>query len=479
MLARHDAELEQYDVTLSMARARPVKALETCRRMLKAIDAGKANAADQRARPAIAARAAEAQTFLESVAVVERENAPTLVLHREAVRRAQAEIDTISAAVTTLKDRPAPMVTVASPKPDHRTVLEALFRRIMADDIAIVPPDGGHAGFRVPGISRAEFTAITAPALAGMAQQRLAALADLQAKRMRASAQAIAVVGLNAVERAAADGDAGAARTPKPARAYGDHPTYRQALDDATPISRAAATGAARSSDRGWASTLRAGFANLIGSGSSSKEPAARTPVVAQPTAPPATSAMARDDAIGKLAAALLAEEALRVLRGPQGLVIDASAAEQWRFSAVAFADEPPVQAAMRRRHASPWLDTPAAERDRILAALDSALRGASRRPLVKSDQGWRVDLGDRRLCDLVTSWRGYDTLDDVLRRADRHWKQREDYIENCPTSVGESRSLNKAPVRPDRDQHSDRQVNPVIPAPLGHGWSRRGGVGR
>jgi hypothetical protein len=448
--------------------------------MLEAIDAGKAKGADTRARPAIAARAAEAETFLARVATVERENAPTLVHHRKTVGRAQAEVDAISAAVANLMDRPTPTVTVASPKPDDRAVVEALFQRVMANDMPILPPDGTGAGYRVPGIRRAEFTAITAPALAGMAQQRLAALADLQAKRMRASAETVAAIGLDAVARAAADGDAGAARTLKHARAYGDHPTYRQALRDAALAVRPAATGVATPSrDHGWASTLRAGLAGLLGSGASGKGPATHTPVVAQPTAPPVTSATARDDAIGSLVTALLTEPTLRVVSGPQGLVIDASAAEGWRFSAVAFADEPPVKAAMRQRDASPWLDSPAAERDRILADLDKALQGASRRPIVRSDQGWRIDLSDRRLHDVVAGWRGYDALADILRRADRHWTQREYYIENCPTSVGGSRAHTEAPVRPDRDEHGERQVAPVMPSPGERDWPPRDGAGR
>ena len=483
VLARHDAELTEYDVTLAMTRARPDKALDTCRRMLEAIDAGKANRADQRARPAIAARAGEAEAFLRGVAGVEREIAPTLVHHREAVQRAQAEVDAISAAVTTLMDRPAPKVTVASPKLDHRAVLEALFQRIMVEDMPILPPDGTGAGYRVPGISRAEFTAITVPALAGMAQQRLAALADIQAKRMRASAQAVAAAGLNAVERAVAEGDAGAARTLKHARAYGDHPTYRQALHDATTAGRSSTTAnmAVPSRDRGWTFALRDRFAGMMGSGRPGVGFDARASVLAAASerSALATPAMTRDECVSSLVTALLAEPTLRVVKEQQGLVIDASRADGWQASAIAFADEPAVLAAMRQRHASPWLDVHAAERDRALADLNDALRGAPRRPLVKAELGWRVDLGDRRLRDLVAGWQGYDALADVLRGADRHWKQREDYIENCPTSVADSQRRIEAPARYDRGNHGERQVTPIIPSPLEHGWTPRDGVGR
>lgn len=361
-------------------------------------------------------------------------------------------------------------------------MLEGLFQRIMADDMPILPPDGTGAGYRVSGISRVEFAAVTAPALAGMAQQRLAALADLQAKRMRASAQAVAAAGLDAVERAAAGGDAGAARTLKHARAYGDHPIYRQVLHDAK-IAEHSAAGRmpVPTRDRGWSSALRDRVAGLMRSGGPSSGSDARTSVIAPASdrSAPATPSMTREQCVASLVAALLTEPALRVVKEQQGFIIDASKAEGWHTSAIAFADEPAILAAMRQRYASPWLDVPAAERDRILADLNDALRGASRRPLVKAEQGWRVGLGDRRLRDLAAGWRGYDALAHVLRGADRHWKQREDYIENCPTSVRESPAPIEVPVPPDRGEHSDREVAPVMPAPPEHGWTRRDGVGR
>lgn len=69
----HDAELAEYDVTLAMARARPAKVLDTCGRILAAIEAGKASTADRRASKAVTARAIEAEDFFAKVFAADRE----------------------------------------------------------------------------------------------------------------------------------------------------------------------------------------------------------------------------------------------------------------------------------------------------------------------------------------------------------------------------------------------------------------------
>ena len=60
-------------------------------------------------------------------------------------------------------------------------------------------------------------------------------------------------------------------------------------------------------------------------------------------------------------------------------------------------------------------------------------------------DSEWRVDLADTGLSEIVENWRGYEALSDVLVRADRFWRQREDYAVRSPTSVPASHAANDA----------------------------------
>jgi len=283
----------------------------------------------------------------------------------------------------------------------------------MKDDIPVLPPEGPVTEYRVPGVTRAEFTALTTPALAEMAQRRLAAFADLQAKRMIAAATDVAAVGLDSLRRAAADGDAGAARTLKHVRAYGEHPVYLRVLAEKRTVEPVIAVGPSETG-RGW----RDWVGGLLGR----SPPIQSRPPLPHPMLKPAKDAVLsqRDEAVAALAAALFSEPALRVVEGEHGLVIDATHAPDWRFAANAFADEPAVADAMRRRHASPWLNHSVAERNRLLADLRAALMSAARSPLRKIGEQWKVDLADERLATLVAAWRGYRRLEDLLADVDR-----------------------------------------------------------
>lgn len=413
VLQQHDAECAEYDVTLAMARARPDKTIAVCRRMLEAIEGGTADRAEQRAKGAIVARADEAEAFLAGITAIERDHAPVLTEHRTAVAKAQAAIDEITSAATALIDRPEPRRASKPARLDARSTLDALFDRIMKDDIPALPPEGPVTEYRVPGVTRAEFTALTTPALAEMAQRRLAAFADLQAKRMIAAATDVAAVGLDSLRRAAADGDAGAARTLKHVRAYGEHPVYLRVLAEKRTVEPVIAVGPSETG-RGW----RDWVGGLLGR----SPPIQSRPPLPHPMLKPAKDAVLsqRDEAVAALAAALFSEPALRVVEGEHGLVIDATHAPDWRFAANAFADEPAVADAMRRRHASPWLNHSVAERNRLLADLRAALMSAARSPLRKIGEQWKVDLADERLATLVAAWRGYRRLEDLLADVDR-----------------------------------------------------------
>lgn len=435
VLRQHDAECAEYDVTLAMARARPDKTITVCRRILKAIGEGKADSAEQRANAAIAARADAAEAFVASIAAIERDHAPALAKYRTAVTASQTEVEAITDAATPLIERPAPARTLEPARPDPRATLEALFDRIMTDDIPILPPGGTVTEYRVPGVTRVEFAALTTPALAEMAQKRLAVLADIQAKRMTAAAKHLASVGTEVLTRAAADGDPGAARTLKHVRAYGAHPVYLRALAEAQKT-EPPVTAPAEKTGRTW----RDFIGGLLGH-NPPVQPSTPIEPTPQPVPEPAKDAALspRDEAIAALAAALLADPALRVAEGKHGLVIDTAHAPDWRVSADVFADAPAVLDAMRRRHAAPWLDHSAVERDRQLADLRAALMGAARPPLWKVGEQWDVDLIDKRLANLVTRWRGYDRLDALLTAVDRQWWGTgiDRYVVEGSTSVG------------------------------------------
>ncbi len=190
VLRQHDAECAEYDVTLAMARARPDKTITVCRRILKAIGEGKADSAEQRANAAIAARPTRPRrsspASLPSSAIMPGAGQIPDGGH-DGPGGGRGDRGCRNAADRT------PCTgshTRASPSGPAAT-LEALFVRIMTDDMPILPPDGTVAGYRVPGVTRAECNALNTPALAEMAQKRLAALADMQAKRMTAAASTL------------------------------------------------------------------------------------------------------------------------------------------------------------------------------------------------------------------------------------------------------------------------------------------------
>lgn len=466
VLTAHDAELAEYDVTLLMARARPDKTMDTCSRILTAIDAGTANRADTRAAPFIAARMAEAQLFLNSIAAIDCQNAPLLTAHRDAVSAAQSEIASITTAAAILEREQANgRANAERSLTDSRAVLEALFKRIMTDDIPILHPDTSGVGYRVPGITRDEMRAASAPALAEMTQNRLMALAEEQTKRMHAAATIFVAVGLPELERAAQAGDAGMPRTLKHVRAYADHPIFHQALANARDQRRPLNDRRGSNPATIW-SSLRDRFASPAKRGEPAVMLPSSTPTPSLAPAPAAKIAAAskppeaanRDDAIQSLAAALLAEPTLRVVEREGHLIIDSDDAPDWRISSAVFGGEPSVRAAAQLRFDSPWLDISAVDRERLLDRLGNVLRGANRRPLVKIDGEWSVDLADDDLKRVVERWQGYDGLNAVLGRADRHWRVQEDRSNGVPTTV-------RRPVTPERARVSETKGGPVVEA--------------
>lgn len=380
--------------------------------------------------------------------------------HRGIVVKALAEVDAITAVAGPLLEKDVPAARAAS---DDRATLEALFDRVMADDIPILLPDSASADYRVPGITRAEFRVVTAPAYTEQVQRRLAILADLQSKRMHAAARTVAALGLPSRESAADRGEAGARRTLKHARAYADYPVYLAALR-AAEVTVMPVEHDASASVPLWSAVSARIFGRRTRVAQSADPAASLVPVLPTATELPATisdaptsTAISRSAAIDALAAALLSDTNLRVVEREGQLAIDAVDAPDWETSAWAFADQPAVAAAMRRRFNSPWLDIPAVDRTGTLEDLATALRNAAKRPLVRKEGQWLVGLIDSHLVRLVDQWRGFDALEGVLMRADNLWTAREDRSGRVPTSMGRSNIPGRVRVTGVKDRVSDR----------------------
>ena len=262
--------------------------------------------------------------FLSAVAIADRSNMPTVTEHRNAVSQATADVIAIMAVT-------GPLLKLESS--NERAILEGLFERIMAEDLPIHLPDKIGGGYRVPGITREEWRAISSAPLADMAQKRLEALAILQRKRMGAAAHMVATASMAEIKHAASQGSPSAKRTLKHVRAYADHPVYVQALNVAM-VERAAKTTPTDPDGRrptGWSSFRNRMSALLY------RNPALEpVPIEERATelggevksdkgAVSACATTSRDEAIAALATALHDDPAIRVVDRDGHLVIDTS----------------------------------------------------------------------------------------------------------------------------------------------------------
>src|SRR5690606_33305403 len=86
----HEAEIEEFRITLEMAYARPNKTVETCERILAAIEDGKGSAADRRDQALIIERRSEAIAFIQQIDSIMMEGMKTIKPIREQVGSARA-----------------------------------------------------------------------------------------------------------------------------------------------------------------------------------------------------------------------------------------------------------------------------------------------------------------------------------------------------------------------------------------------------
>lgn len=478
VLDRHALELAEYDATRLMTVARPAKAADSARRILDAIADGSASASDRRAQASIETRLFEARTFLREIGQIEASYRPVIDQHRSELQSASAVVAKVAGLLDKdLLELPATEAAVTFSADTPRDVIDGLMNRILAKDIPILLPDGSDGPYRVPGISKAEFRALTAPALSDMAQRRLSELADIQAKRMQEAAIQVGRHGLPGLDARAADGDRAAGRTARHARAYADHPVYIRYLSQPARAPRiptprpAVALGEARRAKKdpqpGFIASLRKYFG-----GPARKAPQpSRQPDPPQgedraPPVPQVPASSGRDEAIQRLATAVISEPALRVIENAAGLALDSRRVPELFYLAEAFSDETVVQEAIARRRASPWLDFTPFEREGILATVQAVLMNSDPRTAARA-VGGRERCGDAgTVTDVISAWRGYDPVKRMLTEADRAWTQQIDQATN--TALRMQRQI---PAKPPKQEQKTVGRDSAEPAPPFLNW--------
>lgn len=241
-LATHDLEIGEYRITLMMAHARPTKAVDTCSRILDAIEVGRASPSETRDQSLIEDRLHAADAFLDGIDAIEKENATIVESNVEQAKRAQAELADLTAGLEQLLDqdvKAALALPRAAEVPDNfgdraepdqpapvadHDLIAALLDRIAENDTPIFAPDARHDAFHVPGITRVEFRLLSAARFAPWVQSRLAGISKIQHDRMATAATLLRSHGQAGLEHLAAT-SSNARRALKHLEAYRDHPT--------------------------------------------------------------------------------------------------------------------------------------------------------------------------------------------------------------------------------------------------------------
>lgn len=225
-----EPELAEYDVTLAMARARPMKTIDQCSRILNELEAGGGSSTDRRNKNRILRRRDEAAEFLKTIEQIDRENqnvfadqgpliaeahsdlmaAANFIGNLASLMRSSASETISSLPSTTQIDTPStstPMIPVStapkletasaatgptvkpmtSPTTPHPQLdLASVIARIVDDRLIVLGPehhDG--AGYRAAGVTRAELQILRDPDNMGQAQAELAEIARNQIDLIR------------------------------------------------------------------------------------------------------------------------------------------------------------------------------------------------------------------------------------------------------------------------------------------------------
>lgn len=504
VLDSHQAELAIYDTTLTMARARPDKTIETCRAILETVAEGTASRSDRNAAGTIQARLDEAAAFLAKIDRVTARDASGLTEVRAAVGVAQREVQAVTQRLAAIAHRaplqvgsarlrpspPANDAIAAATRSSDRDTVEALMERVLASDIPIIWPDPTNPKFRVPGITRDELRIVTQPAWEGHVQKRLSGIAEIQAKRMRSAAELVARMGMPALELQAHT-DAEAGRALKHANAYREHPIFQERLRErsAAMVSSVPSVEGRRINPfrrlvRSLANSLDGLFPPEAISTSQPTDQCAVSPPAKAPDQPlaapePPETIDSRQAAIDNLAAALINDHRLRVAMIGGELTITPTE-DGWERSIDAFCDEPAVQKAVVQRHSSPWLDVASDERAAIIEQIRDALRSPDRRPIARAGTGWVFSGIPDAMAEQIRHWDGYGELQEVLRKVENFWTYKEGIRDNHPTALPERPAPEIGVRRPHRAPAIPRQSTGLDPDSrlrdqIWEEWQKRG----
>lgn len=244
-LDAHELELAEFRVTLEMAYARPEKTVDTCSKLIEAIDGGKARKSDIRDRELIVGRQDAANLFCEEIDQIRDQCFVVIDPILDQVRNCQSRLGELNVELQPLlaSDLPTPLPGISPhaskdgpvvadgqlalpPAKSPRDTVDSILDRILTDDRAIFAPDAHNPMYRVPGVSRDEFRLLSSPAYSAWVQARLAGIAHNQGLRMIAAARMLKKHGRAGLE-AVADTDQNARRALQWLDAYSDQPTLQ------------------------------------------------------------------------------------------------------------------------------------------------------------------------------------------------------------------------------------------------------------
>lgn len=426
-LARHELEIGEYLITLTMAQARAQKTSDTCSRLLTAVADGKASQAEIRDRHLIKERLDAAEDFLDSIDRLCHNAEPVFGPILDRTETAKSELAAISAEVTELLEgevkvalaRPEVAPALTDRKSD-RDVIDDLLDRIVNEDLPVLLSDGDHRGYRVAGISRDEYRLVNSEPFASWVQSRLKGIADIQHDRIRQAARLLREHGREGLHVLAAE-NSDARRALKHLTAYRDHPklvalTSTQPECQATPEQPAPAA----SSPSGMAELAAA---QSVDTDTSVNVPVGMDTVAEEVTpkymlAPTASRDADRDDAIAAFAEVVRTDPQVRLVRRGDGICVDPKSVPGWQLSAEIFADEPKVRDAIAELFEAQQEN----DRAKIRARIIDELGRCSKRPVERVGDRWVIRMIKPELLEFAHEWQDHEELAIAYDVSNRIW---------------------------------------------------------
>ncbi len=441
----HELEIEEFRVTLEMAYSRPHKAVDTCSRILDAVEAGRGKRSDIADRELILARRAAADAFLADIDTIRDQSFGIIEPILERVEEARTRLSALRAEVqpiiksvldpATPVDQPHEVETCIEPtasveKDRHasrpnpaRDAIDGLLNRIQTEDIPILAPDSASPLFRVPGITREEYRLLSSERHAEWVQARLQGIAHTQQLRMSAAARMLRKHGNAGLERIAVE-DADARRALRWIEAYRHHPALGGLLD--VPVTVQV--------DHGPAPSAKVMTSDPIVETELRPVPPERAPAVctasSEATSPHATQITgsdavadeARSQAISSYAEAIRSDAKVVIVDVDGEQRVDPASVPDWILSAEVFADEGLVKEAIVDRLTADLDEARAPDRRKIIEELQSCIF----RPLERIGDRWFVTGVSAPLVAAAHEWQDHPQLAEAYEVLDRFWLARE-----------------------------------------------------